>query len=94
MYSTARIFLRELPLDKYSANALRIAEPTLPRWDGVKHLTPEANAIFQIAALDVARKQEVARVDLDVLYWRTGTLPGDDGFVSKPYRRSNRKARP
>jgi hypothetical protein len=75
----------EVPLDKYSAVALRVADASLPKWKGVKYLTPELNRIFQAAAATAAKEKGVARVDMDIWYWRADALPGDDGFASKPW---------
>ena len=76
----------ELPLDKYVAEGLREANPMLPRWAGVKHLTPKANTVFQTSAIAIAMKRGVARVDLDVLYWRADKLTGDDVRISNASR--------
>ena len=62
----------EVPLDGDVGNALR-SEPegkTLPRWPGLKKLTPEVSGKYQAVATKVAKRKRVARVDLDVYYWR------------------------
>jgi hypothetical protein len=62
----------EIPLDSHIAKGLR-AEPegaALPRWLGVKYLTPEVSKTYQGVASAVAKRYGVCRVDLDVYYWR------------------------
>ncbi len=62
--------LLEIPLDGIVAKKLRESDPrNLPRWLGVKHLTPEASAAYQEAAAKCAAKQNLARVDLDTYWW-------------------------
>ncbi|MNL21809.1 hypothetical protein D3C87_1431170 [compost metagenome] len=46
----------------------------LPAWPGVKRLTPEVSAKLQNAALQIANSLDVARVHLDVRYWRKGLV--------------------
>jgi hypothetical protein len=67
----------EVPLDSYVARGLRgypHLSGKLPRWIGIKHLTPATNAEYQAAATAVAREEDVARVDLDVIFWRAELL--------------------
>lgn len=68
--SDAEPFL-ELPLDSVTAHHLKkaIGRGGLPPWPGVKRLTPELNALFQDAALQVAESKGIARVHLDALWW-------------------------
>ena len=42
----------------------------LPRWPGVVNLTPELSNQYQRLASDVAARKQLARVHLDILYWR------------------------
>ncbi|MDZ4683750.1 MAG: hypothetical protein SH850_01595 [Planctomycetaceae bacterium] len=62
----------EVPLDSYIAKGLGSESEgqSLPRWPGVKHVTPEISQIYQSAASKIARRRELTRVDLDVIYWR------------------------
>jgi hypothetical protein len=62
----------ELPLDSYTVEALRRAIPSerLPRWPGVASVNSETYAAFQAAADEVARERRIARVHLDVFWWR------------------------
>jgi hypothetical protein len=63
--------LLELPMDKFAAKGLkRDYEGRLPRWKGVSHLTPEANASYQEAAKHIAKASSICRVHLDMKYWR------------------------
>lgn len=59
----------EIPLDSVTAKALRSAVPGLTGWPGVKHLTPDQSAAYQLAAEAVALKAGVARVHLDAYWW-------------------------
>ena len=69
--------LLELPLDSHTAKGLcqaaedhpEIAQQ-LPRWPGVVNLTPALSDQYQRLASDVAALKQVARVHLDILYWR------------------------
>ena len=60
----------ELPLDGVVAKGLRkwVSDP-LPRWRGVKHLTPEASGIYQRVALKEALRMHLRRVHLDIYLW-------------------------
>ncbi|MBE7559494.1 hypothetical protein HS125_11285 [bacterium] len=62
----------ELPLDSYTAKAVRKYAPKseLPRWVGVKYVTADSNAAYQAAAAGVASEKGVARVHLDIHFWR------------------------
>lgn len=62
----------EVPLDSQVAEAL-LGEPSghaLPAWPGIKHLTRSQSAQYQKAAISAAEALQVARVDLDLWYWR------------------------
>ncbi|MEO2014610.1 MAG: hypothetical protein ABGZ53_09575 [Fuerstiella sp.] len=62
----------EVPLDKDIALGLR-AEPLgsqLPRWDTIKRLSKSDSENFQKCAQTVADGKNIARVHLDVIYWR------------------------
>lgn len=63
----------EVPLDSnvYKGLLSDSREPnSVPPWPGVKRLTPEASANFQKIAASIAQSLGVARVHLDVRYWR------------------------
>ncbi len=62
----------EVPLDSYVARGLA-ADPSgkdLPKWPGVKHLRPAESLLYQKVAASIARRLSIARVDLDLWYWR------------------------
>ena len=59
----------EIPLDSITATILREEMPELPRWYGVKHLTPEVSFAYQTAAQLLAERRGVARVHLDADWW-------------------------
>lgn len=61
----------EIPLDSITAHHLRIAagRSGLPRWPGVKHVSPELSARFQEVASVEAAKLGVSRVHLDAVWW-------------------------
>ena len=63
--------LLEVPLDSYTATALGEIEPvgTLPRWPGMRHLTPDISTAFQTVAAQEAERRGIARVHLDGLWW-------------------------
>ncbi len=65
--------LLEIPLDAYTAHALRARVARLPRWRGVKHLTARDSAAYQEAARGLAAQMKVAPVHLDVIYRLEGT---------------------
>jgi hypothetical protein len=71
----------EVPLDRYVAQGLCQRYPDLakglPRWTRIKHLTPEASREYQLVASTAARKERLARVDLDVIFWRAEVLRPD-----------------
>lgn len=63
----------EVPLDRDVATALIDDRPKsmhLPSWRSIKALTETRSDLFQNAARAVAKKRGVARVHLDIEYWR------------------------
>ncbi len=60
----------EVPLDKDVAKALGGHIKDTSRWTGIKNLTPEVSKAYQKAAMIIARKNNTARVHLDLAYWR------------------------
>ena len=44
-------------------------EGELPRWPGVKYLTPEVSEVYQAFASKVARREGLKRVHLDAYLW-------------------------
>lgn len=62
--------LLEIPLDSITAKALlKSGGKSLPRWLGVKRLTPSASAEYQRVAQDRAAEMGIARVHLDAYWW-------------------------
>lgn len=63
----------EVPLDQVIADGLHSnATIPLPRWPGVKHLTPQTSVLFQTGAIVLARDWGVTRVHLDTFLWVGG----------------------
>jgi hypothetical protein len=61
----------EIPLDSITALQLKrlSGRGSLPRWPGVKHLTPSLSAQFQEAASVEAARRGIARVHMDAVWW-------------------------
>jgi len=59
----------EVPLDSIIAKRLRKEASKLPRWVGVKYLTPDVSAAYQTAARLVGKQRGIARVHLDAYWW-------------------------
>lgn len=61
----------EIPLDLLSATGIRnhTRQRPLPKWVGVKHVTPEINEHFQRLAIDIADEKQTLRVHLDAMFW-------------------------
>lgn len=63
----------EVPLDRVVAEGLREnLTVALPRWPGVKRVTPELSALYQDAASLLSQDWGIARVHLDTYLWVTG----------------------
>ena len=62
----------EVPLDSYTIKGIKEDSKTnsLPKWKGIKYLNLEYSKIFQNLAKDIAKRKGIARVHLDLLYWR------------------------
>jgi hypothetical protein len=63
--------LLEIPLDSITAGHLRKEDGgrMLPRWPGVKHLTPEISKSYQAFAAQFAATKALAPVHLDTHWW-------------------------
>jgi hypothetical protein len=73
----------EVPLDSHVAKGL-LQEPEgdgLPRWKTVIGLERRDSDAYQAVASEVAKRNGIARVHLDVIYWR-----GDHLAAKKPAR--------
>jgi hypothetical protein len=63
----------EVPLDKDVAKGLRKRfKRQLPKWPGIKNLTSEISNIYQGKASEFAKEEKIARVHLDIMFWRDG----------------------
>lgn len=62
----------EVPLDSHVGKGLKLEVDgkALPRWKTVIGLTPELSGKYQGVANAIAHKRKIARVHLDILYWR------------------------
>jgi hypothetical protein len=61
----------EVPLDSYVAKDLTaLSLRSLPKWRGVKYLTPKESTEFQTVARQIASGHGIASVHLDVYFWR------------------------
>jgi len=62
----------EVPLDSCTIKGIRedCKSDSIPRWKGIKYLKPEDNKIFQNLAKDIAKRKGIARIHLDLIYWR------------------------
>lgn len=64
--------LLEVPLDSITAKWIRrryVGAGHLPRWGGVKRLTPDVSDQYQTAAQAIAAARGIARVHLDAYWW-------------------------
>ena len=61
----------EIPLDSITSRHLRkcAGRGVLPRWQGVKHLKPDASDRYQTYAVELAQASGLARVHLDTYWW-------------------------
>jgi hypothetical protein len=66
----------EVPLDSHVAQGLVNEEEGkgLPKWPKIKYLKAAQSSEYQQVASSVARRLNLARVDLDVIYWRAQKL--------------------
>jgi hypothetical protein len=63
--------LLEVPLDSYVAKHLKTHHPSLPtKWVGLKFVTRTNHDKYQLAALALAKRWQIHRVDLDVFFYR------------------------
>lgn len=61
----------EIPLDsQVAAGVLESGESGLPRWPGIKHLSPDVSRLYQQAARRIASERGTDRVHLDLEWWR------------------------
>jgi len=61
----------ELPLDSYVAKELyKSSNKHLPKWTSIRELTKAVSDQYQAQALIEAKELKIARIHLDLLYWR------------------------
>jgi hypothetical protein len=61
----------EVPLDFDVATGIyKDKNGTIPKWISIKKLTKDVSDIYQKEALAIADSKKVARVHLDLIYWR------------------------
>jgi hypothetical protein len=67
-------FILEIPLDKDVATGLyrdaEIRKINLPKWDAIKRLDKKTSDTYQTFAQSLAIEKGVARIHLDLAYWR------------------------
>lgn len=67
--------LLEVPLDRYAAKHLLKYDFTIAtKWVGLKSVSRSDHGKYQRAALDLAKKWKIYRVDLDVFFYREEVL--------------------
>ena len=61
----------EVPLDRDVANGLiEDSNGLLPKWNNIKQLTSTISESYQKQAFLIATKENIARINLDLKYWR------------------------
>ena len=61
-----------ISLDRDVATRIRLdAEEELPQWKSIRELDKKLSALYQNAAMQKARKEGIARIHLDLKYWRS-----------------------
>jgi len=61
----------EVPLDFDVATGIyKDRNGTIPKWISIKKLTENVSDIYQREALAISQSKKIARVHLDLLYWR------------------------
>lgn len=73
-YFELNLFLQymEVPLDKEVAHGIITdSEEKIPRWMNIKKLTPAISDIYQEQAQIIASQRGTARINLDLIYWRS-----------------------
>ena len=69
----------EVPLDNDVYNGLvndSASETIVPRWPGIRKLTPTLSGDYQNVASTIAKSLSVYRVHLDIRYWRKNAIDG------------------
>ncbi len=62
-------------MDRHCYDGLaKFAPAKIGTWPKIKYLQQHENAHFQDVALDVAKRQNIFRVDLDIVFWQSDKL--------------------
>lgn len=73
-FNDFNVFIKfmEVPLDKEVANGLiNDSGGQLPKWTYIKRLTPYISELYQNQATIIGIRENIARVNLDIKYWRS-----------------------
>jgi hypothetical protein len=62
----------EVPLDRDVATGLNKTFDDLPKWTTIKDLNEKQSKLFQDRALTYADNKGIARIHLDLEFWRSG----------------------
>ena len=65
-----KIKLLEIPLDKYTSKEIKKGTNLI--WPSIRKLDAKTNIAFQLEANKIAKKENIARVNLDIKWWRDG----------------------
>jgi hypothetical protein len=61
----------EVPLDSFTTRGIFRSFPAFRKqWEGIRYLKPTLNNQLQKRAAEIAKKNNIATVHLDVFYWR------------------------
>jgi hypothetical protein len=62
----------EVPLDSFVVKGIKgdSKKNNLPKWKGIKNLTKNDSKEFQKRAKEIAKNKGIAKIHLDLLYWR------------------------
>ncbi len=67
----------EVPLDSYVVGGIKKDKrpnEKIPKWKSIKSLKKEDSNVFQQVAKNIARREGINRIHLDLKYWRRGKL--------------------
>lgn len=65
-----KIKLLEIPLDKYTSKEIKKGTNLI--WPSIRKLDSDTNKAFQLEANKIAKLENIARVNLDIKWWRDG----------------------
>jgi hypothetical protein len=65
----------EVPLDSFVGNEIFArSNKQIPKWTSIKELTPQKSELYQEKAQQIAIEEGIARVHLDLIFWRPSQL--------------------